>query len=244
VLYHLSRLVGRLIAPVPIFLIICAVVAYLHYRDRRPKLRRRLLIAGIAQLWLFSTGLTSDALLRPLESAYDAPSTLAPPPAAIVMLSGATSRSPVRQIEFNEAADRFTEAVRLAHRYPESLLVFTGAPEAGRLAELATELGVNRQRIRVDMDSWNTYKNAVKSQALLSGLRRQIVLITSASHMRRAMGCFRQALGFDPIPWPVDYRRHVFSVWSFLPTRVNLRRSEVALHEYLGLLVYSLAGYL
>ncbi len=65
------------------------------------------------------------------------------------------------------------------------------------------------------------------------------MLTTSAFHMPRAMVVARR-IGWNLIPWPTDYRtrpggRPLADSFEVLG---NLSRSEVALHEELGLIAY------
>ena len=67
--------------------------------------------------------------------------------------------------------------------------------------------------------------------------------MTSASHMPRAMGCFRKA-GFDVVAWPVDYRtprRLQPLALQFVRARGPGRIDGVT-REYVGLLMYYLTG--
>jgi len=73
----------------------------------------------------------------------------------------------------------------------------------------------------------------------------QWVLITSAFHMPRSLGCFRKE-GFKVIPFPVDYKTkldNALSLTSFLPTLGNIGNFNVAFHEWTGLIAYRLTGY-
>lgn len=69
------------------------------------------------------------------------------------------------------------------------------------------------------------------------------LLVTSASHMPRAMGSFR-SVGFKIEPWPVDYRtRGVEDIYRFFPTpSEGWRRVDNAVREWAGLLMYRLTG--
>ncbi len=69
------------------------------------------------------------------------------------------------------------------------------------------------------------------------------LLVTSASHMPRAIGCFRAA-SFDVTPYPVDYRTRGAADLK-RPTdsiTVGLAATDLAAHEWFGLLTYRAAG--
>ena len=77
--------------------------------------------------------------------------------------------------------------------------------EAAATRGCSSRDGLDARRILVETRSRNTYENAVYSKELAQPQPGQIwLLVTSANHMPRAVGCFR-AVGFDVIPYPVDY---------------------------------------
>jgi uncharacterized SAM-binding protein YcdF (DUF218 family) len=65
------------------------------------------------------------------------------------------------------------------------------------------------------------------------------LLVTSAFHMPRAVGIYRQ-LGWQVVPYPVDY----YSTGdAFRPQfALNLRDLVVGVREWTGLLMYHLTG--
>ena len=69
------------------------------------------------------------------------------------------------------------------------------------------------------------------------------LLVTSAWHMPRSMGSFRAA-GFPVTAYPVDYRTRggEDARRGFLHTSEGLRRLDLMVKEWLGLLAYRLSG--
>lgn len=72
------------------------------------------------------------------------------------------------------------------------------------------------------------------NQATASG--STIILVTSASHMRRAKWLFEQQ-GLDVIPAPADYQAasRNYTAWDFIPNAAALQRAERAWYEWMGL---------
>ncbi|MBW2536257.1 MAG: YdcF family protein [Deltaproteobacteria bacterium] len=255
--FVLSKLLGWLTDPLRLALTLAAVAAVLYWRHRLPRVRRGLLVAALAVLWLSSTGAVSSLLCNLLESRHPRPTRLERAPAAIVMLTGQTDDARVSPsyYELTESSDRFVETLRLARRYPGARVLLSGGSgaliekgrqrEASVLARLAREIGLEPGRLLVDDRSRNTRENAVESARLLDqhGLRHPVLLVTSAVHMPRAVACFREA-GQTVIPWPVDYQRHGFGLGAFLPKSDPLLRNRMALHEIAGLLAYWIMGYI
>jgi uncharacterized SAM-binding protein YcdF (DUF218 family) len=220
--------------------------------------RRR---GGRTLLWLGLSGLLAVMVLpldrwalRPLEDRF-APAALPAWVDGIIVLGGAveTRLSADRdRPSLNGAAERMTEFVALARRYPQARLVFTGGnglleggtPEAAPARALFQSLGVAPERLEFESASRTTWDNAVFSHDLLHPQQGEVwVLITSASHMPRAMGTFRQA-GWPVLPWPVGYKSLSRAVgWlpdSGLAERLLLL--DWAAHEWAGMLAYWLMG--
>ncbi len=174
----------------------------------------------------------------------------------IVVLGGSFDTRVARtrgEPELNEAADRVTAALALAQRYPQAKILFSGGvaavleddiPETEAAQAFFGAQGFDPARLLLDGRARDTYENAVYSKALADPKPVQTwLLVTSASHMPRAVGCFRVA-GFDVTPYPVDYRTPEGSaVWrpSSTTTR-NLEKVHFAIREYLGLAAYYLTG--
>jgi uncharacterized SAM-binding protein YcdF (DUF218 family) len=87
-------------------------------------------------------------------------------------------------------------------------------------------------------------ENALFSKAIAQpkGGERWL-LVTSAYHMPRAIGIFRK-VGFAVEPYPVDWRtRGLVDAWRPFPTMgEGLRRTDIAVREWVGLAVYWLTG--
>jgi uncharacterized SAM-binding protein YcdF (DUF218 family) len=143
----------------------------------------------------------------------------------------------------------------LARGGPDSLLILSGGSgslfdqsksEAKMMEILALRFGISEDRIRVDILSRNTHENAVESKKILDKEKvSSFILITSASHMKRALSCFRK-IELNPIPYAVDFRNHwgKYDIFSFIPQVGNLDKSTAAIHEYVGIITYKLRGYL
>ena len=186
------------------------------------------------------------------------PEPLTPPEqvTGIILLGGSInlSLSDARGIPVaNHSANRFVRFADLAQRYPSARLVFTGAGNAGGGAGARSEaehslemlriIGVDPSRIEVESGATNTWDNAVLARALVDpGPDEVWLLVTSAWHMPRAMGCF-QNVGWDVVPMPSGFTSSVPGGWSlgFAPGARLVTLSRAA-HEWVGLAVYRLLG--
>jgi uncharacterized SAM-binding protein YcdF (DUF218 family) len=125
-------------------------------------------------------------------------------------ISAARGRPSVR-----DAAERLFAAGELARRYPGARIVMsggeaaifpTGRPEATVMRDVLVSQGIDASRIATETTSRNTYENAVETRRLMQPKPGEVwILITSAWHMPRAVGCFRTA-GWTILPYPVDYQ--------------------------------------
>lgn len=211
---------------------------------------------GLAGLLVIGFLPVGTLLLRPLENRFPPPSADMAAPDGIVVLGGSTDEtiSDARdQPTIIDAATRLTTAVALARRYPAARIVFSGGSanlllrprtEAEDTRRLWISMGIAPERITLEDRSRNTDENARFTAALVRpGSGTRWLLVTSACHMPRAVGLFRAA-GFPVIPYPVDYRTAGTAV-DWLPQReltIGLGRFDVALREWVGLLVYRATG--
>lgn len=153
----------------------------------------------------------------------------------------------------NESAERLTEGVRLAKRWPAARVVFTGGV-AGLLADGVTaagpvgafleDVGIDAGRIVLEAEARNTWQNAVNVRNLVKPSAGETwVLVTSAYHMPRSIGVFRKA-GFEVIAAPVDFRTRdagdLLRLFETIPA--GLQRLDLGAREWIGLLAYWLTG--
>jgi len=171
--------------------------------------------------------------------------------AAIVVLGGGwwpNDQWPSGSQLSDSSAQRMLEGVRLARALPEAQLIVSGASRSGDIspvawgyAQAARELGIAPERIRMLDTPVDTAQEARTVQAALT-VGSPLILVTSAAHMPRAMRHF-QAVGLDPIPAPTQHqagRGTGRRLADWLPSAGNLRKTEAAWHEYLGLLAWRL----
>jgi len=250
--FALSKLLNFLVFPLSLGLLLLLASAVLR---RRSRAAWTVFWIGFAVLYLCSIQPVANALLSPLEG----PSRGQPTPrraGAIVVLGGLSElgSDAYGPLDFNENADRFFAALTLARSIPGSVVVFSGGSgalfdqthsEAPALARAAEALGFPAARILTEPDSRNTHENAIYTRRLLEGRQLEpVVLVTSAYHMPRSLGCFRAA-GMAVVPYAVDFRGNgsLGGPLFFIPDFVHLVNSTMAIKEYVGLGIYRLRGY-
>ena len=107
-------------------------------------------------------------------------------------------------------------------------------------------MGVSKKDILIETNSRNTRENAMFSAKIIKEQfpNETPILITSAFHMRRSIGCFKKA-EIGVIPLPVDFfTKHVRTdIRDFIPNGGSFSLWSLLTHECLGLVVYKLLGY-
>lgn len=222
----------------------------------RTRSGRAVAILGAVGLLVGGVLPSGALLLRPIEDRFPRPGTDLAPPTGIIVLGGSTDERLALargRVAIVDAADRMTEAVMLARRFPAARLVFTGGSgvlggtvlsEAADVHRLWLDLGIPDSRITLEDRSRNTDENVRFTQAIVRPEPGQRwLLVTSAFHMARSVALFR-ANGWPVIPDPVDYRtRGDASDWRpSLNVVGNLQRLDLAVREWTGLVVYRLSG--
>lgn len=156
------------------------------------------------------------------------------------------------QYHFNSSVDRITEAIRLYNDGMIDKIIISGGSgtlgrpelqEAPRLASFARDMGVKPKDIIVENQSRNTHQNAEFCATLVQN--KSGILITSALHMRRALGCFAKE-GLNVTPYPVDFLSDpAKSEFEFyVPSAASLVLWNSIIKEMVGYGVYALIGYI
>lgn len=112
--------------------------------------------------------------------------------------------------------------------------------EADVMKNLLITLGVDSELIDIDRDSMNTYQNSVNVARIINSpdfsiAVSDIVLVTSALHMKRALYAF-ESVGLSACPYAVDTA--YISNFSFLPRLSALDKSTRAIQEILSYWFY------
>ncbi len=196
-----------------------------------------------------------DLFLYPLENRFPVQKKLPASVDGIIMLAGAEDiyHSILwRQVELNSSAERYFGFIRLIKKYPKARHAFTGGTgsvgfqeyKSTRVAQqLFKEQGIDMRSMIFESESKNTYENAVYSYRKIKPKPgEKWILVTSASHMPRSVGCFEKA-DWQVIPYPVD---HLTNKKTRLKIKLdfseNLSRLKFALREWTGLAAYYLTG--
>jgi uncharacterized SAM-binding protein YcdF (DUF218 family) len=256
VFFTLSKLLDVFLSPLTWGLILLAwAVPWRRPRaGRRWRRKRAFGLAGLLLLSVLGSGKVSNAILYRLEHATEP--TYRPDVVydAVILLGGVSDERVVAetgQPALNDNVERLTMTGRLLATGRARYVIISGAAmnptleafsEARVLGDQLEEWGIDRGRILLETRARNTHENAVYSRqiALERGFS-QLVVVTSAFHMRRAAECFA-SVGLPVDRLPVDYRASG-SAEGIFPRAQPLAESAMALREIAGLYVYRFQGY-
>ena len=252
-------LAGKILAWItqPLGWVIALLTLAILSQRRRPAWGRRLNLMALLLLVLIGWQPLPDALLRHLEQQHPViqPHSNLGRFHGVVVLGGALESARIwegnGQVALNAAAERMTMASVLMRENPKLVMLFSGGEgdllghgpsEADRAAVFFDSMGVGRERIRYESASRTTYENAVLS-ASAPGIdpSQSWLLLTSASHMRRAMASYQKA-GWNVTAYPVDFRAGLHTPWWEYSLSQSTQRWQLALHELVGYGAYRLAG--
>ena len=251
----LSKLVPMVLYPLGLAILL-ALFALLVGRFRR--VSRTALLLAIVVLWLPAMPVTANLMALRWEAAYP-PVAVADLPSAdaIVLLGGFVGQPVPPRVapDLNASVDRLFEAARLFHAGKAAhILVSAGnvpwqatvKPEAEWIGTLLGELGVPAAAVILESKNRNTHENAVFSAPILADKDwHTVLLVTSATHMRRAMATYRKS-GIAATAATTDvggsYPLYT-SILDFLPSADGLSMTTGIVKEMIGLVYYRLRGW-
>ena len=173
----------------------------------------------------------------------------------MLILSGATNPYLSREhnsIELNGSSERLTESVSLINKHKKAKIIFSGG--SGYLnnpsldhSEVAKKffkkMNIDIGRVIFENKSRNTYENIIFSKQITEiNKNHNWIIITSASHMKRAMLVSKKQ-NWNFYPYAVDFKQP--KSISFYPSFNffgNFQSFQHASHEWLGLVSYYLMG--
>ena len=252
--FILSKTAGYLILPSN-FLVALGVLGLVFLLARRRRVGKMLIGVSVVLLLLLGYLPVGPYLGHLLEQRFPIWDATRGEPTGFIVLGGAIDPLMSRlrgQTAISGSATRVTVIAKLARDYPNARIVFTSGDasllgnygsEADYLLPLLETFGVPPERVTLERRARNTVENAAFTKALIQPKPgERWVLVTSAQHMPRAIGCFRR-IGFPVEAYPVDwktYPRFRFAPMGSLAD--GLYKTDNAVHEWLGLFFYWLTG--
>ncbi|AIZ64120.1 hypothetical protein PK28_11220 [Hymenobacter sp. DG25B] len=251
--FVLSKVLDWALMPA-LWLVLLLLAAVL---DRRALWRRRWRLAALAIAIIGTNLALANAALLAWELPPVPLSRIAPHDAGILLTGIANGKkSPHDRVYLSEGADRLLHTLWLYRAGRIRYIIISGGSgalqgsqrtEAAELAILLRLAAVPTANILIEDRSRNTRENALFTRELLQAHPdiKSLVLITSAFHQRRALGCFEKA-GLHPTAFPAGFLTRDPSPtpdYWLVPNAQALERWTTLLHEVAGYLIYKLMGY-
>jgi len=242
-LFTLKKVLGGMMLPLPLLLLLIAFGIALLWFSRFQRTGKLCVSLGWLLLLLLSLQPVADSLLKPIEDKY--PTWRGEKRVQyVVVLGGGYTWNPdwaPSSNLINNSLPRLTEGIRLWYENPGSKLIFTGAAaktnpvstaEAG--ARVAESLVIQSSEILVLDKPKDTEEEAAAVKMAIGDA--PFLLVTSASHLPRAMIFFRRA-GLTPLPAPANQLaiESPLNPWErAIPSPVWLMHSDRGGYETLG----------
>lgn len=233
-------------------LVIGVIFALGLFWRKRTKLAKRLTVALAILLFFFSNLGISFAALRTLENKYPIPAIQCDDGyAGVIVLGGGLNPGLIaqerNQPQLNDAGDRITTAVALLKRCPELKVLYStfsgslrpeGLSESDSAKLFFKAQAIATSRTIFEAESRNTFENA-KFSSKIADRSNKWILVTSASHMPRAVTTF-QKFGWKVTPYPVDFRAESKGNYLSWSRGQGIENWNMFIHEWVGTLSYRL----
>lgn len=244
--FLIKKWLGGLLMPLPLSLLVLFISLLLLFFSQRQRLAKSLALLSFIILCGFSLLPSAYHLAKPLERQYS-PLLVAEQSLDYILVLGSSGihdqNLPITGQLSATALSRFSEVLRLYYANPNATIVVSGSgfgdskSHAQLLQQLAIAFNIPAQKIiRLD-NTKDTNQEAQQMSAIIKG--KKAALVTSATHMPRAMRLFKQYQQ-SPIAAPAMYlaKENTFTLplYAYIPSAYQLYKSQVALHEHLGLL--------
>ena len=241
-MFTLKKIISAFLLPIPIglFLLFMAFIYLIFNSHKKAKI---FLFLGLSWFVLLSFQPISNAILSPLENSHKALIEIPKVNYILVLGSGHKSdeslsiTSQVKMVGIN----RLVEGIRHYKNLENAKLIVSGYSvtdensHAFMQEKLAISLGVKQEDIiRLDTPK-DTKEEALETKKIVGN--ESLILVTSASHMKRSVLLFEKE-GLKIIASPTNHMAYEDSSYSSFFSANNLRKCELAFHEYLGL-IYS-----
>ncbi len=238
-----------MLSPVTMFWITIAI-ALVFYKLKRKKATRVFLMLAFLDMFLFSVSPLPIYLMRNLEQQYPTLQIKEIDEKLPIMVLGGghtydTTLPPIHQLS-NGALNRLAEGIRLYTEIKGTTLILSGYSKKGNrpsqaeiMAKTALSLGVQAKDTLMLTKPATTWDEAVEFKKRF-GTQKKFILVTSASHIPRAMQTFKKQ-GLHPIAAPANHqvkKDPETAMYNWWPSTLKIRYTEKALHEYVGMWYY------
>ena len=237
------------------WILLCLIPAYFL---KKPVLKKRFLGLGLLLLIIFTNPWVTNQFLSWWEVPPIKSASIKEPYDVAIVLGGCMRYydSTTDRVVYGSSVDRLIQAIQLYHEGKTKMILLSGGSgyisfpewrEAIYLAKVLKQSCIPDSAVIIEKTSRNTRENAVESAKFLKSGKygQRFLLITSGTHMNRSLACFKKA-GIIAEPYAVDSRSgsgiHTPDK-IIVPDTDHLNSWDVLFHEWFGMVMYRIAGY-
>ena len=248
--FLLKKIVSTFIMPFPIGMLLLFIGLILLFKNKRIKAN---IFLSLSFVWLFiiSYAPFANALLYNYENIYPTLHT-APKDIKYIYILGngvhTDDAHPITSQVHEVSSVRLNEGIRLYHELNEKPILITSGysglydPTPGAIIQkrLALALGVKKEKLHAEPKPKDTQEEAEAAKKYIGDA--PFILVTSASHMKRALKFFKNE-GLNPIPAPTNHLAQIkYPNYTDIFDPNALRKTHHVWHEMLGLLWQKIKG--
>jgi uncharacterized SAM-binding protein YcdF (DUF218 family) len=251
--FLLSKILSFILSPI----IWILALLFLSLFSKKPNKKKWFLISAIALFLLFSNHFLQNEMFRKWEIRPVRVETIKKCDYAIVLGGFSSFDSTISRLQLTMSGDRLWQAVQLYKLKKVKKIFITGGSgrllhqdetEADKVVSALINLGIPANDIISESISRNTHENAKNTSEWLKkhDPDATYILVTSAFHMRRAIGCFKKC-SINAIPFPADEksdRRKYDPDILLRPDPASLLNWDALMKEIVGYWIYDLIGYI
>jgi uncharacterized SAM-binding protein YcdF (DUF218 family) len=250
--FALSKLLSFIITPSLWIITLLAIAVF----SKKAVWKKKCLCWGFGLLLFFSNGFLFAEFVRlwetpaipiPIEKKYEA---------GIVLGGMSIYDEKLDRVQFFRGVDRLLQAMELYRKGVIGKIIFTGGSgmllhpelkEGKYLERYFHYFNIPENDFVIEAESKNTHENALFTKQIIDKkhIKGDFLLITSAFHMKRSLGCFEKA-GILADPYSTDryggVRKFEFD-HLFIPNISALDGWGVLIHEIVGYITYKIMGY-
>ncbi len=253
--FVLSKLVSILLVPLHLLVISFFIFMVICFWLKKFNYRILLLFCVFWFILLYKP--IPEFLVKSLEDKYSYEESKLKSLQGVIVLGGGTGSGGIAKDRndwnLGEGSERIIKAFEYIQNVPEGKILFTGMSgglnfrglsEAAIANQILSALKINDSNVNFEDKSKNTYQNAIFSKQIIDKSEiKKWGIITSATHMDRAISTFRKNLPdkeFEALP--VDFKTGN-SLYLF-PGNMSgsLSLWHIYIHEFIGFWAYKITG--
>jgi uncharacterized SAM-binding protein YcdF (DUF218 family) len=251
--FLLSKVLSFILSPI----IWIFVLLFLSLFSKKPNKKKWFLVSAIILFYFFSNHFIQNEIFRKWEIRPVKAETVKKCDYAIVLGGFSSFDTTVSRMQLTTSGDRIWQAVQLYNLKKVKKIFITGGSgqllhqdktEADKVKPALINLGIPESDIIIEAISRNTHENAKNTSEWLKkhDPNATCILVTSAFHMRRAIGCFNK-FNINVIPYSSDEKtdsRKFDPDVLLKPNPPSLVLWDALIKEVVGYWIYNIVGYI